>query len=204
MSNLPHPAAELAPSAGGLLRLPALDPALAGQAFAIPGVEAIEIPRPALSEVAYAGLVQRLLAAPPFMSDFSHTLSRTAFRHLCRRVLGHDANDAADGDQSADLLLAELAEIEHFAQRLCGPRMLVSMRNWFAPGDLVWHVDRSARAAAYRILWPLGRAAGMRVTPRENLAPSIYACWRRPNFDHPRRLNFDQGREAVAGTAACG
>ena len=29
-------------------------------------------------------------------------------------------------------------------------------------------------------------------------------CWRRPNFDHLRRLNIDQGREAVAGTAVCG
>jgi hypothetical protein len=31
-----------------------------------------------------------------------------------------------------------------------------------------------------------------------------YVCWRRPNFDHPCRLNFDQGREAVARTAVCG
>jgi hypothetical protein len=29
-------------------------------------------------------------------------------------------------------------------------------------------------------------------------------CWRRPNFDHPCRLNFDQGREAVEMTAICG
>lgn len=29
-------------------------------------------------------------------------------------------------------------------------------------------------------------------------------CWRRPNFDHPRRLNLDQGAEAVAMTAICG
>jgi hypothetical protein len=31
-----------------------------------------------------------------------------------------------------------------------------------------------------------------------------YDCWRRPNFDHPRRLNLDQGAEAVAMTAICG
>ena len=31
-----------------------------------------------------------------------------------------------------------------------------------------------------------------------------FACWRRPNFDHPCRLNFDQGREAVDMTAICG
>ncbi len=30
------------------------------------------------------------------------------------------------------------------------------------------------------------------------------ACWRRPNFDHPRRLNLDQGAEAVAMTVICG
>jgi hypothetical protein len=29
-------------------------------------------------------------------------------------------------------------------------------------------------------------------------------CGRRPNPDHPRRLNIDQGREAVAETAICG
>ncbi|RTL34835.1 MAG: ArsR family transcriptional regulator [Burkholderiales bacterium] len=32
----------------------------------------------------------------------------------------------------------------------------------------------------------------------------MYRCWRRPNFDHPRRLNLDQGAEAVAMTAICG
>lgn len=32
----------------------------------------------------------------------------------------------------------------------------------------------------------------------------VLQCWRRPNFDHPCRLNFDQGREAVDMTAICG
>lgn len=33
---------------------------------------------------------------------------------------------------------------------------------------------------------------------------AAYPCWRRPNSDHPCRLNFDQGREAVEMTAICG
>ena len=32
----------------------------------------------------------------------------------------------------------------------------------------------------------------------------IQECWRRLNIDHPCRLNFDQGRDAVQRTGVCG
>jgi len=39
----------------------------------------------------------------------------------------------------------------------------------------------------------------------EGLSPgSILFCWRRPNFDPPCRLNFDQGSEAVREAVGCG
>ena len=31
-----------------------------------------------------------------------------------------------------------------------------------------------------------------------------WRCWRRRNFDHPRRSNFDQGRKAGLRPASCG
>ena len=50
---------------------------------------------------------------------------------------------------------------------------------------------------ANRAIFELSKAAN-------DVSKSLYDCWRRPNSDHPCRLNFDQGREAVEMTAICG
>jgi hypothetical protein len=34
-------------------------------------------------------------------------------------------------------------------------------------------------------------------------AHQVLPCWRRPNFDHPCRLNIDQGRKAARCTVGC-
>ncbi|KVC92359.1 hypothetical protein WI76_03895 [Burkholderia ubonensis] len=167
------------------LRLPDFDPEDFAEAFADSSVEAVEIPRPELSETGYADLVRNLVASPRFMCDFSQTPSSIAFPRLCRRILGEDA----PLDQIARLL-DDLNRIEQFARMLYGQRLLVSVRNWFAPGDLVWHVDRSSRDSAYRILWPLGRAAGMRVTPRDNFDHALYAAFMRR--EHPLLCRLDR------------
>jgi Ca2+-binding RTX toxin-like protein len=42
------------------------------------------------------------------------------------------------------------------------------------------------------------------VTLAANVENLTLLCCGRPNLDHPRRLNLDQGAEAVARTAICG
>jgi hypothetical protein len=168
-----------------LAQLASLDARQACALLSNPGVEAVEIPRPALDATAYAGLVRRLLAAPYFMSDFNQYSSAHGLAHLCRRVLGPHVPV-----HERDALLADLVAIEAFGSALGGPRVLVSIRNWFAPGDLVWHVDRSAREIAYRILWPLGRREGMRITPYANIDPCLYAAFMRR--EHPLLCRLDR------------
>lgn len=174
------------------MRLPKLDAAAVRNAFTVPGVEAIEVPRLPLEDTGYGDLVRRLLAAPRFMSDFSLVPSEEAFRRLCRRMLVEEGCG-----YQLSRLLADLDAIECFAHALCGTRVLVSVRNWFAPGDLVWHVDRSARDVAYRILWPLGRIAGMRVTPHDNLDPNVYAAFMRREHPILCRLDIETARTGL-------
>jgi hypothetical protein len=45
---------------------------------------------------------------------------------------------------------------------------------------------------------------GQQLALAEQQSKAALVCWRRPNFDHPRRLNLDQGAEAVAMTVICG
>lgn len=172
-------------SCGALPQLAFLDAPHACALLTDPGVEAVEIPRPALDVTAYAGLVRQLLAAPYFMSDFNQHSSAHGLAHLCQRVLGQHVPA-----RECEALLSDLDAIESFGRALGGPRVLVSVRNWFAPGDLVWHVDRSARDVAYRILWPLGRREGMRITPYANIDPRLYAAFMQR--EHPLLCRLDR------------
>lgn len=186
--NAPH-----ANSAAGIVRLTDPDAGTLVDLFAQRRVEAVEIPRPQLADTGYAGLVRSLIASPRFMCDFSQTPSDIAFPRLCRRCLGDDTPPL-----QVQRLLEDLARIEALARDFCGDRLLISVRNWFAPGDLVWHVDRSARAAAYRILWPLGRAEGMRIMPRDNLDHDLYAAFMRR--EHPLLCRLDRDIAATGGS----
>lgn len=58
-------------------------------------------------------------------------------------------------------------------------RVRVSVRNWFAPGDLVWHVDRSMKDFAIRAIWPLGRNYGTSYTPVSNIDLAKYNAYMR-------------------------
>jgi hypothetical protein len=73
----------------------------------------------------------------------------------------------------------------------------------FLVGQLlrVPHVVRYMRERGEQI-WARVRSTDA-VVP-EHATDGVEDCWRRPNFDHPCRLNFDQGREAVEMTAICG
>ncbi len=71
-----------------------------------------------------------------------------------------------------------------------GGRVVVSLRNWFAAGDLVWHVDRSARGGALRLLWPLNRKAGMYVTTQDNIDPELYRAYM--SREHPLLCRLDR------------
>ncbi|MBI3759583.1 MAG: hypothetical protein HY269_07505 [Deltaproteobacteria bacterium] len=169
----------------GLVGLSAFDGVAARDAVQADGVEAVEIHRPALAQSGYVELVSELLAAPRFMCDFSQNPSERALPQLCLRLLGHSGHPG-----QLERLLSDLVAVERFARQLGGERVLVSIRNWFAPGDLVWHVDRSSRAAAFRVLWPLGRSEGMRVTPFDNIEPVLYAAFMRR--EHPILCRLDR------------
>lgn len=62
-------------------------------------------------------------------------------------------------------------------------RVLVSVRNFFAPGDLVWHVDRSTKRRAIRVIWPLARDHGTLYTPTENIDLDMHTAYM--NREHP-------------------
>jgi hypothetical protein len=181
-----------ASSAAGIVLLADPDAGTLADLFAQNRVEAVEIPRPQLADTGYASLVRSLTALPRFMCDFSQTPADVAFPMLCRRFLGDDAPL-----MEMQRLLEDLARIETIARDFCGDRLLISVRNWFAPGDLVWHVDRSARNAAYRILWPLERTEGMRITPRDNLDRDLYAAFMRR--EHPLLCRLDRDIAASGG-----
>lgn len=158
-----------------------------------PKVEAVQILRPPLAETVFAPLVKAFVAAPPFMSDFSRADPEIAFDLLADRLLGPSTFAA-----ERKALISEMRQLERFARLLIeGPRLLISLRNWFAPGDLVWHVDRSRRRDALRILWPLGRAEGMRVTPAANIDPALYAAYMRR--EHPLLCRLDRN-VAITGS----
>ena len=89
------------------------------------------------------------------------------------------------------LLAQEIAVLEAFASSLIGTGAppQTSIRTYFAPGDLVWHVDRVNERTAFRLLWPLGRPAGMRITSADNIDPGIYRAYMRR--EHPLLCKLD-------------
>lgn len=149
------------------------------------GVEAVQIPCRALDDQPFRDFVRALLRAPGFKLDFNGQTPEAALALVSTRLLGADvfARERA-------LLAEEIWKLEAFAAALApGSRPQIALRTYFAPGDLVWHVDRVSERLAFRLLWPLGRPAGMRVTPAENIDEARYRAFMRR--EHPLLCRLD-------------
>lgn len=138
-------------------------------------VEAVEIDFPPLEELPYRDFVRALLARQGFKLEFGGQEPDAALALVSDRLFGPCANS-----RERDLLAQDVAALKAFMGDLAGgPPPLVAIRTYFAPGDLVWHVDRMAEPAAFRLVWPIGRPAGMRVTPADNIDMARYRAFMR-------------------------
>jgi hypothetical protein len=137
----------------------------------------VEVPRAPLDELPYRDFVLALLRKQGFKLDFNRLEPDAALTLVSDQLFGAGAfvRDRA-------LLAADIAALAHFAGGLTATRPSISIRTYFAPGDLVWHVDRVNERAAFRLLWPLGRPAGMRVTSADNIDPIVYRAYMRREY----------------------
>ncbi|NIJ19020.1 hypothetical protein FHS95_000689 [Sphingomonas naasensis] len=138
---------------------------------------ALELARPPLDDLPYRDFVRALLARQGFKLDFNRLEPDAALALVSDQLLG-----PASFVRARALLAEEIATLAGFASHLAGGRASIAIRTSFAPGDLVWHVDRVQEARAVRLLWPIGRPAGMRVTPAANIDPDIYRAYMRREF----------------------
>ena len=134
----------------------------------------VELPRPALDDLPYRDLVRAIVAAQGFKLEFNRLEPDQAIAMVCDQLLGRGtfARERA-------LLADDIATLAQLMGSLVGARALVAVRTFFAPGDLVWHVDRFAGQTAFRLVWPIGRPAGMQVTSRDNIDLDIYRAFMR-------------------------
>jgi hypothetical protein len=146
--------------------------------------DAVEIPCPPLDELPYRDFVAALLGAPGFKLDFNRRTAADALTLVSDRIFGVGAFV-----DEREQLAAEIASLESFMRDLTGAWPFVSLRSYFAPGDLVWHVDRVNERTAFRLLWPLGRPAGMRVTPADNVREDLHRAYMRR--EHPLLCQLD-------------
>jgi hypothetical protein len=162
-------------AANGLVCAPlALGPEAARRLLDRSALGAIEIPRPPLDELPYRDFVLALLRKQGFKLDFNRLAPDQALAMVSDQLLGR----GAFGHELA-LLADDIAALAAFAGRLADCRPSISIRTYFAPGDLVWHVDRVNERTAFRVLWPLGRPCGMRVTPAENIDERLHRAYMR-------------------------
>lgn len=145
---------------------------------------AAEIPRPPLADLPWRDFALALLRAPGFRLDFNRLEPDAALAMVSDRILG-----PGRFVRERALLAADIAALADFAGALAGARASVAIRTYFAPGDLVWHVDRVAERTAFRLLWPIGRPAGMRVTPADNIDAAIYRAYMHREFPLLCRLD---------------
>lgn len=138
---------------------------------------AIELARPPLEALPYRDFIRALLGRSGFKLDFNRLAPNAALALVSDKLLGPDAFA-----RERALLAADIAALAEFAGALVGARATVSIRTSFVPGDLVWHVDRVNETAAFRLLWPIGRPAGMRVTGPANIDADIYRAYMRREF----------------------
>jgi hypothetical protein len=175
-------------------RLRDLDAREASAALEKHDIEAIEILPPRGRANAYQELALRAIELPRFMLDLGGTWTD----------IGATLNDKLScvcRDHVSEAVLAQLLDdvqrLLAWGASLAGARRtLLSLRNWFAPGDLVWHVDRSRRSRALRILWPLARSGGIYIARRDSIDPVLYRAWmarEHPLLCRLDRLVFESG-----------
>src|SRR5687768_1061685 len=150
-------------------------PAASGERLGRPDVEAVEIDFPALEDLPYRDFIRALLTRQGFKLEFHGQEPDAALGLVSDRLFGPAAHV-----RDRDLLAQDIAELKAFMSQLPrDPAPLVAIRTYFAPGDLVWHLDRMAGSRAYRLVWPIGRPAGMRVTPADNIDAARYRAFMR-------------------------
>lgn len=147
-------------------------------------IGALEIARPPLDDLPCRDFVRALLRAPGFKLDLNRLEPDAALAMVSDRILGPGVFV-----RERTALAADIAALAEFAGTLTGTRASVAIRTYFAPGDLVWHVDRVNERAAFRLLWPLGRPAGMRLTPADNIDAPLHRAYMRR--EHPLLCRLD-------------
>lgn len=145
---------------------------------------AIEIPRPSLDGLPYRNFIAALLGRPGFKLDFNRLSPHEALDLVSDKLLGPGMFAV---ERAA--LAADIAALARITGELAGGRPAIAIRTYFAPGDLVWHVDRVNEAAAFRLLWPIGRPAGMRVTPAANIDAALHRAYM--HREHPLLCRLD-------------
>lgn len=144
----------------------------------------VQIDRPPLDRLPYRGLVRALLAKQGFKLDFNRLAPNAAIALVADRLLGPGSFAA---DRAA--LAADIASLARFASGLVGATPSIAIRTYFAPGDLVWHVDRLCEAHAFRLLCPIGRPAGMMVTATDNIDAALYRAYMQREYPLLGRLD---------------
>lgn len=159
----------------GPAALPSLAPSLARELMGRSTVDTITFARPPVDQTPYGPFVRALLTAPPFKVDVSRMPPAAAFAALSDQLFGPGKFVA-----QREVLAREVATVAAFMRDLCGGTPVsIMVRTYFNPGDLVWHVDRSQQTDSLRLLWPMGRPGGMRVTPAGNIDQTLYAPFMR-------------------------
>jgi hypothetical protein len=142
-----------------------------------PSVAAIELSHPPLDQLPYRDFVRELLRRQGFKLDFNRLEPDAALALVSDQLLGPGAF------ARERLRLAEdIATLANLVGGLVDARPAIAIRTYFAPGDLVWHVDRVNERTAFRLVWPIGRPAGMRLTPADNIHTDIYRAYMRREF----------------------
>ena len=144
----------------------------------------VEIPRPPLAALPYGAFITALLGCRGFRLDFNRLAPHEALTLVSDKLLGPGAFAA---ERTA--LAGDIAALAVFAGELAGGRPAIAIRTYFAPGDLVWHVDRVNERTAFRLLWPIGRPAGMCVTPTANVDLPLHRAYMRR--EHPLLCRLD-------------
>ncbi|HEY0623237.1 hypothetical protein [Sphingomonas sp.] len=145
---------------------------------------AIELPRPPLDALPYRDFIAALLGRPGFKLDFNRLSPLEALALVSDKLLGPNAFEA---ERAA--LADDIGALADLAGELAGGRPAIAIRTYFAPGDLVWHVDRVNERTAFRLLWPIGRPAGMRLTPAGNIDAALHRAYMRR--EHPLLCRLD-------------
>jgi hypothetical protein len=123
----------------------------------------------------YRDFVRALLARQGFKLEFHAQEPDSALALVSDQLFGQGAYV-----RDRDLLAQAISALKAFMADLAGcPAPLVAIRTYFAPGDLVWHLDRMGGSRAFRLVWPIGRPAGMRVTPADNIDEGRYRAFMR-------------------------